>query len=118
MGVMTDINHSAALVASLAFALAVVFGAVANRVNFGTMGAVTDVVHVGDWRRMRMWLLGRGSRSPASWRSMPQGWSISTRRSHGIARCLMRRRPSVRVRHDARPRDAGARRLSASAPEI
>jgi len=54
---MSDINYSAALVAWLAFALAVVFGAVANRVNFCTMGAVTDVVHVGDWRRMRMWLL-------------------------------------------------------------
>jgi uncharacterized protein len=54
---MSDINNSPALVAWLAFALAVVFGAVANRVNFCTMGAVTDVVHIGDWRRMRMWLL-------------------------------------------------------------
>jgi len=45
------------LVASLAFVLAFVFGAVANRVNFCTMGAVTDVVNFGDWRRMRMWVL-------------------------------------------------------------
>jgi uncharacterized membrane protein YedE/YeeE len=37
--------------------LAFVFGAVANRVNFCTMGAITDVVQIGDWRRMRMWLL-------------------------------------------------------------
>lgn len=44
-------------VASLAFVLAFVFGAVANRVNFCTMGAVTDVVNFGDWRRMRMWVL-------------------------------------------------------------
>jgi len=50
-------DHTAALVAWLAFGLAVVFGAVANRVNFCTMGAVTDVVSFGDWRRMRMWLL-------------------------------------------------------------
>jgi len=50
-------SHLAALVAWLAFALAFVFGAVANRVNFCTMGAITDIVHVGDWRRMRMWLL-------------------------------------------------------------
>jgi hypothetical protein len=54
---MQDINHLPALVAWLAFGLAVVFGAVANRVNFCTMGAVTDVALVGDWRRMRMWLL-------------------------------------------------------------
>ena len=40
-----------------AFALAFVFGAVANRTNFCTMGAVSDVVNMGDWSRMRMWLL-------------------------------------------------------------
>ncbi|MEJ7671088.1 MAG: YeeE/YedE family protein [Casimicrobiaceae bacterium] len=45
------------VIAGLAFALAFVFGAVANRVNFCTMGAVTDIVNFGDWRRMRMWVL-------------------------------------------------------------
>ncbi|MBK7470444.1 MAG: YeeE/YedE family protein [Betaproteobacteria bacterium] len=46
-----------ALVAWLAFALAFVFGAAAQRCNFCTMGAITDVVNFGEWRRMRMWLL-------------------------------------------------------------
>ncbi|MCC7326444.1 MAG: YeeE/YedE family protein [Burkholderiales bacterium] len=45
------------LVAGGAFALAFVFGAVANRVNFCTMGAVADIVNFGDWKRMRMWVL-------------------------------------------------------------
>ena len=45
------------LVAALAAALAFVFGAVANRVNFCTMGAVVDIALFGDWRRMRMWVL-------------------------------------------------------------
>jgi uncharacterized membrane protein YedE/YeeE len=54
---MPDLDHLPALVAWLAFALAFVFGAVANRVNFCTMGAITDVAELGDWRRMRMWLL-------------------------------------------------------------
>ncbi len=54
---MPDPSHLSALVAWLAFALAFVFGAVANRVDFCTMGAITDIVHIGDWRRMRMWLL-------------------------------------------------------------
>jgi uncharacterized membrane protein YedE/YeeE len=40
-----------------AFALAFVFGAVSNKTNFCTMGAVSDVVNMGDWNRMRMWLL-------------------------------------------------------------
>jgi uncharacterized membrane protein YedE/YeeE len=39
------------------FALAFVFGAVANRSNFCTMGAVSDIVNMGHWGRMRMWLL-------------------------------------------------------------
>jgi len=46
-----------ALVTGLAFALAFVFGAVAYRVSFCTMGSITDIVTFGDWRRMRMWLL-------------------------------------------------------------
>ena len=54
---MSDPGHLAALVAWLAFVLAFIFGAVAKRVDFCTMGAITDVVHIGDWRRMRMWLL-------------------------------------------------------------
>jgi len=45
------------LVAGLAFALAFVFGAVANRTNFCTMGAIVDISVFGDWRRMRMWAL-------------------------------------------------------------
>jgi len=40
-----------------AFALAFVFGAIANKTNFCTMGAVSDWVNMGDLGRMRMWLL-------------------------------------------------------------
>src|ERR1700693_2573714 len=54
---MQDLQHLPALVACSAFGLALVFGAVANRVDFCTMGAVTDIVVRGDWRRMRMWLV-------------------------------------------------------------
>lgn len=39
------------------FAIAVVMGAVANKTNFCTMGAVSDVVNIGDTGRMRAWLL-------------------------------------------------------------
>jgi len=45
------------LVALGGFVLAFIFGAVANRTNFCTMGAVSDVVNMGSWGRMRMWLL-------------------------------------------------------------
>jgi uncharacterized protein len=52
-----DIGQIAHLVAAGAFALAFVFGAVGNKTNFCTMGAVSDWVNIGDTSRMRMWLL-------------------------------------------------------------
>ncbi|CAN0478192.1 unnamed protein product, partial [Phaeothamnion confervicola] len=47
----------AALVVASGFVLAFIFGAVAQKTDFCTMGAVSDVVNMGDWGRMRMWLL-------------------------------------------------------------
>ncbi len=43
-----------------AFALALAFGAIAQRTHFCTMGAVSDIVTMGDWTRMRMWALAAG----------------------------------------------------------
>ena len=43
-----------------AFGLAAVFGAIAQRTHFCTMGAVADIVNIGDWSRMRMWALAIG----------------------------------------------------------
>ncbi len=40
-----------------AFIIALVLGAVVNKTNFCTMGAVSDMVNMGDWGRMRAWLL-------------------------------------------------------------
>lgn len=39
------------------FALAFVFGLIANKTHFCTMGAISDVVNMGHWGRVRMWLL-------------------------------------------------------------
>jgi uncharacterized membrane protein YedE/YeeE len=44
----------------MAFALAIAFGAIAQRTHFCTMGAVSDIVTMGDWSRMRMWALAAG----------------------------------------------------------
>ena len=54
---MEAITNPGATVAWCGFALGLVFGAVGNKVNFCTMGAVSDIVNMGDWGRMRMWLL-------------------------------------------------------------
>ena len=43
-----------------AFVLALAFGAIAQRTHFCTMGALSDIVTMGDWSRMRMWALAAG----------------------------------------------------------
>jgi hypothetical protein len=56
---MENVDHSAITQQVLwsAFALAVLFGAIAQRTHFCTMGAIADVVNMGDWTRARMWVL-------------------------------------------------------------
>ena len=44
-------------VLGIVFLIAVVLGAVANKTNFCTMGAVSDWVNMGDTGRLRAWLL-------------------------------------------------------------
>jgi uncharacterized membrane protein YedE/YeeE len=50
-------SNLATIVVWSGFALAFVFGAVANKTNYCTMGALSDIVNMGHWGRMRMWLL-------------------------------------------------------------
>jgi uncharacterized membrane protein YedE/YeeE len=39
------------------FILSIIFGAIANKANFCTMGAVSDWVNIGDQNRLRAWFL-------------------------------------------------------------
>lgn len=48
------------VVAGSTFAIAFVVGIAMSRSNFCTMGAVSDVVNMGEWTRMRMWLAAIG----------------------------------------------------------
>lgn len=54
---MTEASTTANLVIWGGFVLAFAFGVIANKTNFCTMGAISDVVNMGHWGRMRMWLL-------------------------------------------------------------
>ena len=56
----SDLPGLAAQVLCATFGLAVAFGAIAQRTHFCTMGAVADIVNIGDWGRMRMWALAIG----------------------------------------------------------
>jgi len=54
---MDNAINPASVVVWGGFALGFIFGAVANKSNFCIMGAISDVVNMGHWSRMRMWLL-------------------------------------------------------------
>ena len=43
-----------------AFAVATAFGFIAQRTHFCTMGAISDVVNMGSWTRLRMWGMAVG----------------------------------------------------------
>jgi uncharacterized membrane protein YedE/YeeE len=53
-------------VAMLGFLVGIVFGAIANKTNFCTMGAVSDWVNIGSKDRLRAWLLAIGIATIAS----------------------------------------------------
>src|ERR1700736_2282848 len=55
-----DVSHLATQVLWAAFGLSVVLGAIMQRTHFCTMGAVSDIVNMGDWARMRMWVMAMG----------------------------------------------------------
>ncbi|MEP7058268.1 MAG: YeeE/YedE family protein [Caldimonas sp.] len=55
-----DVGALATQVLWSAFGLAVVLGAIMQRTHFCTMGAVSDIVTMGDWTRMRMWVTAMG----------------------------------------------------------
>ncbi|QKO21889.1 YeeE/YedE family protein [Rhodoferax sp. BAB1] len=55
-----DISALNTLVLSASFLLSLLFGALVQRTHFCTMGAVSDVVNMGDWTRMRQWGLAIG----------------------------------------------------------
>lgn len=57
---MPDVATLIKTVVWAGFGLGLVLGFVANKTNFCTMGAISDVVNMGDWGRMRAWLLAIG----------------------------------------------------------
>ncbi len=54
---MTTAATLATTVAGLGFALAFVIGAISAKTHFCTLGAVADIVNMGDYTRLRMWVL-------------------------------------------------------------
>ncbi len=57
---ISELSSLNAQVLWASFFLATLFGAIAQKTHFCTMGAISDVVNMGDWSRMRQWGLSLG----------------------------------------------------------
>jgi len=57
---IADIDLLKSQVLWAAFVVSMLFGVIAQRTHFCTMGAISDIVNMGDWTRMRMWGLAVG----------------------------------------------------------
>jgi uncharacterized protein len=56
----SDLSSLNSQVLLASFLISFAFGAIAQRTHFCTMGAVSDVVNMGDWQRMRQWAMAAG----------------------------------------------------------
>jgi uncharacterized membrane protein YedE/YeeE len=83
-----DIEALARQVLWAAFALSVVFGAIAQRTHFCTMGAVSDIVNLGDWTRMRMWVMAIGVAMIGFNVMVALGWFDASQSPYGGPRWL------------------------------
>jgi len=57
---IADLHQHQIQVLWAAFAVSVGFGFIAQRTHFCTMGAISDIVNMGVWTRMRMWAMAAG----------------------------------------------------------
>jgi uncharacterized membrane protein YedE/YeeE len=57
---MPTVQELTGQVLGAVFLLSMLLGAVGQKAHFCTMGAVADIVNMGDWSRMRMWAMAAG----------------------------------------------------------
>lgn len=57
---LADFQQLETTVLWAAFAVSLAFGFIAQRTQFCTMGAISDIVNMGSWTRMRMWGMAVG----------------------------------------------------------
>ena len=83
-----DVKALSTLVLWASFGLSVLFGAITQRTHFCTMGAVADIVNMGDWTRMRMWVLAMGVAIIGFNTMVALGWLDAAKSIYGGPRFL------------------------------
>src|SRR5438874_10878477 len=84
----TDPQTLATLVLWGAFVLSAAFGVIAQRTHFCTMGALADIVNIGDWTRMRMWVMAIGVAMIGFNLMVALGWLDASKSLYGGPRFL------------------------------
>lgn len=85
---VADMHRLQALVLWAAFALACAFGFIAQRTHFCTMGAISDVVSMGSWNRMRMWGMAAGVAMIGFYSMAWLGWIDASQTIYGSGRVI------------------------------
>ena len=83
-----DLKALSTLVLWASFGLSVLFGAITQRTHFCTMGAVADIVNMGDWARMRMWVMAMGVAMIGFNLMVALGWLDASKSLYGGPRFL------------------------------
>jgi hypothetical protein len=71
-----------------AFAVSAVFGFIAQRTQFCTMGAISDIINMGAWTRMRMWGMAVGVASIGFYTMGWLGWIDTSQTIYGSGRII------------------------------
>ena len=71
-----------------ALAISFAFGLIAQRTHFCTMGAISDIVNMGDWTRMRMWGMAVGVAIIGFYGMAAMGWIDATQTIYSGSRVL------------------------------
>ncbi len=78
-----DLKALSTLVLWASFGLSVLFGAITQRTHFCTMGAVSDIINMGDWARMRMWVMAMGVAMVGFNAMVALGWLDASKSIYG-----------------------------------
>ena len=76
---MANIQLQESIVLWASFLICVLFGAIAQRTHFCTMGAISDIYNISSWVRMRMWGMAIGVAMIGFYFLAWQGWIDPTK---------------------------------------
>jgi uncharacterized protein len=85
---LADLQQLKTTVLWASFAVSLAFGFIAQRTQFCTMGAISDIVNMGSWTRMRMWAMAVGVAMIGFYGMGAMGWIDTGKTIYTSARII------------------------------